>query len=321
VPAALRVPYTTSGFAAPAPPAVGWLTFDWGDLIWASITVGRMPPDQFGHGIYSSWEVVQRAGMIFAYLSEDPTGRIVPSPLYLELDRSEKGTVSYYIGMAMTKLFVDHLFNASWLAHIDRYQLALQVVFGPGRTRPDLVGPDPTLNWLVAEAKGRSGGRDQGASDTMKDQKTFVLSVAGAAPHVAMGCQAYFGNGMLALEVVDPTEPSELAVDYPLDPDYFFWAYYRSLVAIISQSGLEAFEDGRAQRLLRVPEADLTIQIDAELFDLVSRDLDEARGMAGEVLRFLANREVARVEQGDGLGVQLGPAWRGELRQGGSTVR
>lgn len=121
-------------------------------------------------------ELVWRIAMAQASLSED-AGRWVRSASYLRLDGSEKGAISYFLGMVQADLAATKLLNAHGLVHVDAVYRLLGLA-QPTHKRPDLIGyahgtvasaasgplkpnqPRPivtsTLGRLLVEAKGRS---------------------------------------------------------------------------------------------------------------------------------------------------------------------
>jgi hypothetical protein len=74
---------------------------------------------------------------------------------FVSLGPTEKGMVSYFLGMTLCKLFASRLLSAPWLLHLDVFRPVLNPVT-LGRSRPDLVGEDIAGNWHAFESKGRS---------------------------------------------------------------------------------------------------------------------------------------------------------------------
>jgi hypothetical protein len=60
--------------------------------------------------------------MIWAYLMERGDKRIEKSGPYLASDPSEKTSISFYLGMTLTKLFADQLFNVPRVLHYAVYE-------------------------------------------------------------------------------------------------------------------------------------------------------------------------------------------------------
>jgi hypothetical protein len=264
----------------------------------------------FAHGLYSIWEAIHRAGVIYAYLREDGSGRIRRSSLYDALDRSEKAAASYYIGMTMTKVIAARL-GVHWLMHVDRYYHTLQIAFA-GRMRPDLIGPDTQQRWLVAEAKGRTGGEDQVALSKMQLQKRSISRVGNSRPHLAIGCLAFFEDDGLSLRVIDPDDDEPNPVSHAFDIDSFLWAYYQPFVQWFTGPGSEPTAGGNVT--LRLAEIDANVSISRELL-AVAQQPRGSRGIAESITAIASRTEDDPNQYGDGLTIELGGAWEGEARR------
>jgi hypothetical protein len=114
--------------------------------------------------------------------------------------------------------------------------------------------------------------------------------------------------------VVDPDELTPEPVDYPFDPDLFFWSYYQPLVTLFSDA--ETSAAGTA-RTVEVPELDLRISIDETILELARRTRTEAGGLAAAVLVRASMLDRRSGLHADGLGVALGQAWSSETRSEG----
>lgn len=99
------------------------------------------------------------------------------SALLDELDGTEKGGVSYRVGMGIAHLLSQDLLGALSLGHFDRLWHNGDAVLTAGASRPDLVGQDGAGNWLVVEAKGRSNGVDESDLVAAKRQAENVGGV------------------------------------------------------------------------------------------------------------------------------------------------
>src|SRR3954451_15677139 len=125
--AKLRISYEATDF----PPASGLnghrsLNPTWDEVLWATMTVGKAQRDVLRHGRYSSADLVHRIACMYAYFDIDGAGRMVRSPAFATLDPSEKGIASFYLGMAMAKLYADKVLGIPWLMHISRYEAKWQ---------------------------------------------------------------------------------------------------------------------------------------------------------------------------------------------------
>src|SRR5580704_6560954 len=96
------------------------LTFSWAELVWAAITVGRAGMRQvLQFGVFSTFEIVYRAALIYANLRQTATGDLGRSDAYDGLDPSEKSAISYFLGLTLSKLFAEQCLKVLWLLHLD----------------------------------------------------------------------------------------------------------------------------------------------------------------------------------------------------------
>ena len=90
----------------------------WPEVVHAAITVGRANwRDVFRHGLYSKYEMLYRASMIYANLRAY-RGRIAATSAFLALDPSEKSAVTYFLGLTFAKLIATRLLAIEWLLHL-----------------------------------------------------------------------------------------------------------------------------------------------------------------------------------------------------------
>src|SRR5689334_2089708 len=112
-------------FAAVAGPPNGRSAWDlsWPKLVWAAITVGRGSlAHVVQHGQFSMFEIVYRSAILYANLLERPDGYFGRSQAYDGLDPSEKGAISYFLGLTLTKAFAEQMLRIPWLMHVDVYR-------------------------------------------------------------------------------------------------------------------------------------------------------------------------------------------------------
>ena len=196
------------------------LEFTTDDLAHALFATGRAPGDEVRHGWASVWEFVHRTSLIPAYVRRTDKGALVKSALAVELDRSEKVTLSYSLGQALTEIFCERKLGVTHLLHMDRYASRWGVTFTATRKRADLFGLAPN-GWVVAEAKGRSNGVEATLPRKLIAQKRSVKSISGKRPWLALGCVAAFPphTNQLSITAVDPDEdgPEPISIDLDLD--------------------------------------------------------------------------------------------------------
>ncbi|MGN9917375.1 hypothetical protein [Micromonospora palomenae] len=190
------------------------------------------------------WEFIHRVSLIPGYIRRSDGGGLVKSALAWDLDRSEKVSLSYALGQAMTGIFCRKKLGVRFLLHVDRYASRYGVTFGATRKRADLIGRC-AQGWVVAEAKGRSNAMESALPRTLVAQKRSVKSIAGERPWLALGCVASFPPQAyeLSIDAVDPDEEEIEAVDLGLELDRYTLAYYEPFLAAVSAGVLDDDQD------------------------------------------------------------------------------
>jgi len=233
----LKIAYTSEKFPSSCGVGSGTLSFCWSDLLWAAITIGRPNTAYvFRHGDASIHEALFRLSLVRMALEQVPlSNRLYRTDAFRALDPTEKGAVSYFLGMAVCKLFASRLLDTPWLLHLDVFRDQLHPVTLGGRSRPDLLGEDATGVWHAFETKGRSSPPSIGNKEKAKEQAERLVSVNGSKCSLHVGSLAFFrGDGELEFYWRDPEpeeprklEPIEIGVS---DED---WAnYYACALAL-----------------------------------------------------------------------------------------
>jgi len=235
-----RLPYEPEGFppySAASLNAAAEILFSWEELCRAAVTVGRRNwADVLKFGTYSVLEALWRLAMIRANLVETPAGRLRQSDAFRALDRSEKGAVSFFLGLVLTKLVAEKLFGVPWLLHLDVYRQQLAPRFLLPE-RPDFVGMDAFGLWTVVESKGRCRGLPNSLLNQAKRQTQSIGSILGQVPALWLAVATDFSGGGLRARLRDPDEPEPTAVDLDLSPEHHMRAYYRPIVDLFQASG------------------------------------------------------------------------------------
>jgi|SRR5580704_6022131 hypothetical protein len=288
------------------------LTASWSEIVWAAISVGRRQiQHMFQYGRFSLFEITYRAAMIYANLRENTAGQIVRSSAYDGLDPSEKGAVSYFIGLTFAKLFAARLLGVPWVMHLDVYQEQLNPVL-KGASRPDLVGLNVSGDWVVLEAKGRTNEFTEGTLFQAKLQSQQLSTLQGAAPVLRVGALTYFDNGTLEIAARDPEPDPEKnhLPDLPLTPAQLLETYYRPFNLWTEHSGVSAqfYDEGQTYRVVGLPEYEVTVGVpdfppSPETFAVQSRKV-----RAGDRARKLRLTKSA-YRATDGLIVDVGRIW------------
>lgn len=306
----LRIEYESEGFPTTSGVTNGSsvLETSWDELIWAAVTVGR-PNRQyvFKHGQASVYEALFRLSLVRMALQQRPAGRrLRRTEAAKTLDPSEKGAVSYFLGMTLCKLFAARLLKAPWLLHLDVFRPELDVHL-TGRSRPDLIGQTNDNRWVALESKGRLSIPNNDAKNKAKAQAERVVSIDGISPSYHVGGIAFFRNDVLRFFWRDP-EPTNKGKRIECTVDDADWRYYYEPVFEFVQSREQLDRNSsETSMLVGDRELDVKLGIHPAIFRLlVEHNWGEAKRVA------IAHGEEFQSEgyQVDGVRVVAGETWR-----------
>jgi hypothetical protein len=308
------------------------LAVTWPDLVRSAILVGY--PD-FGGALMpptfqSAWALLFRASIVLAFLQPGAMWRVEPSEPYERADRTEKGAISYYLGMFAAKLAAEKLFNVPFLRHYDTYH---QYTFDrpPIGTRPDLLGLSESGDWVVVEAKGRLFGYTSNDLAKAKNQASSVQSIVTHDGSHAVGANlasiAWFDSRRWAIRMDDPNEDS-LPLRLDADAATLIAQYYDPVVSYV----LQALDEGRGEtvtiagvefKTVYESALDLAIGVSSEVIESRQVDTNELQRRLRDVMRTIGQPPTSRSSSGvledaggtlwtlgpDGVIVRLGQYW------------
>ncbi len=244
------------------------IDFTWDELCWAALTVGRRNwSDVIRHGTYSVLEGLWRIAMVRANLVEESDGRLGKSEAFVALDPSERGAVSFFLGLVLTKLLAERLFQVPWLLHLDVYRTALNPSLALP-LKPDFVGMDAFQQWVVIESKGRTGTATVNVMSHGKRQTRSLRNLDGHLPALRAVVGTYFSSGMLRARVWDPDEYNEDAVDLPIQPEALVREYYKPIVEFVEEFPRVVVQPTVEQKTARVSPIvglDASVRLDEEI--------------------------------------------------------
>lgn len=299
-----RLTYTSVAF----PPHLGTdfrgtntIDVSWPEIVWAALSVGKAEVAHLlRYGMYSLYELAYRAAIVYANLRETAGGQIECTSAFRALDPSEKGAISYFLGLTTAKLLASRLLHVPWLMHLDVYRGRLQPIRLAGsKVKPDLVGLNSRRDWIVIEAKGRSGPRDSRVVGQAKSQTRCLRRVAGALPVLRIAHVAYFRKDELRTHWVDPDEYDDNASDVEITREEFLTTYYAPLRAALNDARVEEREDGLF-RIRTIPELDVRLGLRVDV-DIATR--------LGAELPVNAGDDRAGFVGSDGILIELGASW------------
>tara|TARA_R110000868_G_scaffold132380_2_gene343127 strand:- start:54812 stop:55741 length:930 start_codon:yes stop_codon:yes gene_type:complete len=209
----------------------GWNIIDvtWEELIWSAVTCGYWNYHQlFQFRNFSAFDLTIRVLRVMSNLEIDHTNNLGKTTLYSNMDKTEKGYISYFIGMMVNKVLISRLFGTPWLVHLVTLERMNYVFNFHGGSRPDLVGFHPRFGFLITEAKGRSNGYSNIALIRGKNQTRSVRRVNGQYPFMRVATESYFAP-YLEARIIDPPTFRKNAIDLKIEPKDFIEAYYGNI--------------------------------------------------------------------------------------------
>lgn len=314
----IRIHYESEKFpAGTTPNQTTDLSVDWEDILWSALTVGR-PNRQvvFQHGIASVYEAIFRMSLIrMALEQQGPSGyRLRRTQAAKTLDPTEKGAVSYFLGMTFCKLFAAKLLHTPWVLHLDVYRPQLDPVL-KGRSRPDLVGQhESSGEWHSFECKGRQSMPNSEVKEGAKAQAERVVSVNQQACSLHVGAVTYFRGDVLQFYWRDP-EPERRLPGIQVEHIDDLWRHHYGptvglLWYLFGSDPVKVFETPGT--MIRIDSMDIELGLHPKIASPVfSERWDEARSTAQEM------REVFRGSgyQPDGIRIRVGSSWRERFRE------
>lgn len=284
------------------------LNVTWEEMVWAAITMGK-PGVGFllAHGWHSVSDIVVRSHTVYANLRYSQ-GFMAQSSLYGALDPTEKGATSYFMGMLAAKVLSARLLDVPWLFHLSMLGPLGGSATLASNSEPDLIGLTRSREWVIAEAKGRTGGYSASAMSAAKLQTRQLRRINGHLPRLRVAVQAFF-NARMEWAIEDPEEYDETARDLDVDLETALERYYSAAMAATEHS--DARSIGNRKFLVRtLPEIGVTVAFDVEVREHVNR---RAMGTTGIEAGWNSFSKVT--EDGefivfpDGLAISLDERW------------
>ncbi len=313
----MQITYTSHNFPphyGPSFQRTNTLTITSQELLWAAITVGRANfIDVISHGVYSQYEILYRASMVVANVAQNGLN-LVKSSAYQSLDPSEKSAVSYFLGLACSKLIAHRLLNVPWLLHIDVYRNHFRATgqafrFGSSRSRPDLVGLDTSRRWIVMESKGRTHGLAPNLLNDAKNQTRNLRQIGASYPHLRVGAVTHFANQLLNFDWIDPEGHNETFFDLDTDIEEYLTYYYKLFVNILNNN--ETTEIG-GYTMHTFSNVNLTIGLNTNILNAYTTKDLKGIGVQQVVMtqKFLEFPEQDFYVGSDGVVIGLGENWK-----------
>lgn len=306
----LRLPFVSEAFpAGTIANGTGELAVSWDEIVWAALTIGRPSVHHtMQHGVASLHEAIFRLSLVRMALEQYGPGatRLRRTSAFKSLDPTEKGAISYFLGMTFCKVFSSRLLQTPWLLHLDVFKSAIPTSV-LGRSRPDLFGQQSsTGDWLAFETKGRASKPSAADRKKAKEQAARLVSVGGSACALHVGTFTFFANDALSFHWIDPPAEADRPIKLPDIGDD--WRYYYDPVRALWNARGDDSENPQDRSVtVALAEFDLKLHIHKIIAPLLLLEKWEATQRvafeAGELLRADGFRP-------DGLKIECGPTWR-----------
>lgn len=311
----MEIPYLASNFPASYSSTLFGrqiLQCTWVDIVWAAITTGKPSHSSLlAHKWHSLADIIVRSHTIYANLRQE-SKYLKRSSLYDALDPTEKGAVSYFLGMAMAKLFATKQFDVAWLFHVSQAtRHGTTITFSKGtKSQPDLIGQTTNGEWVIIEAKGRTNGLDLSAVAKAKAQTGMISTINGSIPSLRIALQVYFDE-MLNVFIEDPIDTHEDAIAIDINYDDALYNYYAPAELLITKGPVSVEEIAGINYATRTDEnSGITIGLDESLINNIEkRDFTKIRSEANQLRRNFNYLNDGTVIYPDGLLVKLDARW------------
>lgn len=287
------------------------LNCTWPEIIWSAITVGKANWAQtIQFGIYSLYERIYKTYLIYANFIQNNNNNIAHSNAFDFLDPSEKGAISYYLGITSAKLMAEKYLNTPWLMHLDVYRNQLNPVFAPRKkAKPDLVGWDVNGNWIVLEGKGRSGRFDNIALNKAKDQVNNLISISGKSPLFKIALECHFQNNILEIIWEDPDKNSK-GYKITIDTDMFMHDYYMPFIKVFNikkHYPIKVYIENNIYKfiVINVDEVDMKIGI---IDKIMEKNYSFIKDNYNNFMAYSKDNKKIKIGN-DGIYVELGDSW------------
>jgi len=241
-------------------------------------------------------ERLWRATMVWAFLEErDRAGAPswASSQAFTELDPSEKGAVSFHLGLLQASTLTKRLLGLSDVVHVDAV-LGLLGIPLVGR-RPDLVGYDPahrkraSHGRVLIESKGRSTAAQSDVNDALRSAReqlqefhghnwNYGYALVGPSPLLIASVGHFTRSGYWQGALQDPPTARRDLPPEVQDDEFqglLNLASLQPIVAAIAEIRRYAPErvtrDRDQMTFARLPGIDLVIGLPTEVYDNVER--------------------------------------------------
>lgn len=185
------------------------------------------------------------------------------------LDASEKATLSYYLGMVLTRFISYRQYGQDYLVHLNILEKTNSIKYKNinKKLRPDLIGYSITSNkFSVFEAKGNLR-KNIGTVKKALEQVQNVNYIVGTKPSYAVAQLSYFKNNELYVVAVDPVDEGNKEIKFNNDClEQYFKLYYEPIIGLFDEGNQIEVENEKSISLLKINDFAFSIEIPAKLY-------------------------------------------------------
>lgn len=253
----------------------------------------------FGSGVRrrALSEMIWRVAMVKANLAVRDK-HWVKSNDFIALDPSEKGSVSYFLGLAQAHATCTRILGYSHLVHLDKLMKHHGHALAGGRsdlvglTAASIIGKKAVSNIATVEAKGRTDGAPPHLRASTKAQAMTISALKATNVFETVASIAHFDTkGRWRASLGDPAwtgRNSDVTVEAALRH------YYARVINAGRQSRTWEVRDGQAR--FDVPRVGLSLSMPNELVEAY----DSSRGSATETGRGALMKAYTRLSRQTG---------------------
>ncbi len=163
----------------------------------------------------------------------DEEGTLHLPPRYGDLDQSEKGVLSYWLGMCIAKVVAAEILDVPWPVHLRHLMKAIQI-YMRDKKFPDYVGIDSQTNWHVIEAKCFQTEPGRLHRKRWEEQVDSVDLISDMLPDTRSYCLTRL-KPEISIELTDPDdEKKKREINLPIKPEQSQRFYYQPYLDLFS---------------------------------------------------------------------------------------
>ncbi len=191
------------------------------------------------------------------------------------LDASEKATLTYYLGMVLTRFISYREFGQNYLVHLNILEKNNCVTYKNQvkKLRPDLIGYNiSSQKFSVFEAKGRLR-KKLATIEKALEQVQSINYIAGSKPSYAVAQMSYFKNDELYVVAVDPVDEGDKEIKFKDGcMKEYFKLYYKPIIKLFDEGSQIEIGNEASISLLEINDFTIQIEMPTRLYSLIKKN-------------------------------------------------